>query len=353
MGSFYMNCSVTRHPFSYGQEEAVLIPIFIRKGNSKPIYMFDNCHILPLFVNCKYDDYGRFDIEESPMSNRVLALLKSAINESSYHSRNVEKDDDDEDEVDFDNFTWETFFELSHGEKSCRYGRITYSAIHKSVFERILSDYTLYGQLDTSIEKYEPSNYGNYGFDHYLNEKRKDLFKKQMEVEKLVQDFDARIKSLTEKELADHLASGGDKASFKVSADVAFLEFRKEDKARELLEDRDYGREPFIKPTSLLPDEPTLGDEEFVNGQKVKFLNLFLSCINMPWTESVYSGQECDTAGYKVLRNCYAELTVQGTINHFSENVAEKGEEVIDKNDKTLIDLMGKLNDIDVEYAES
>lgn len=350
MGSFYMNCSVTRHPFCYEQKEAVLIPIFLRERNSKPVYMYDDCHILPLFVNCEYYDYGQFKIEESPMSNRVLALLKSAITQSSYHGRrqNVEDDDDDDDEIDLENFTWDTFFELSHADKSCSYGRITYAAIHKSVFERIISDYTMYGQLDTSIKEYEPSNYGNYGFDHYLNEKRNSILRKQAEADIFIKDLDARIQSLTEKELAEHLASGGVESSFKVSDDINFLEYRKRDKARELLEDRDYGREPFIKLTSLLPDEPTLGDEEFVNGQKIRFLNCFLSCISMPWAESVYSGQECDIDGYKVLRNCYAELTVQGTIDHFETDGAEEGEEVIDKNDKTLIDLMDKLNHIDV-----
>lgn len=353
MGSFYMNCAVTRHPFCYEQEEAVLIPIFMRKGNSKPVYMFDDCHILPLFVNCKYYDYGQFEIEESPMSNRVLALLKSAVTMPSYRGRRQNVEEDDDDEIDLENFTWDTFFELSHENKSCSYGRITYAAIHKSVFNRIISDYTMYGQLDTSIQQYEPSNYGNYGFDHYLNEKRNSILRKQAEADVFIKDFDARIKSLTEKELAEHLAAGGDESSFKVSDDVDFLEFRKRDKARELLEDRDYGREPFIKSTSLLPDEPTLGDEEFVNGQKVRFLNCFLSGINMPWAESVYSGQECDTDGYKVLRNCYAELTIQGTIDHFAENLVEHGEKVIDKNDKTLIEMMDKLNHIDVEYVQS
>jgi len=352
MGSFYMNCAVTRHPFCYGQEDAVLIPIFIKNSREKPIYMYDNCYILPLFVNCKYDDYGQFEIEDSPMSERVLNLLKAAITTDSYAYRRQVDEDDDDMEIDLDNFTWDTFFELSHENKSCGYGRISYAAIHKSVFERIISDYTIYGRLDDSIDTYQPSNYGHYGFDHFLGEERKSMERKRTEAELFVKDYDERIASLTAKELAEHIASGGDESTFKVSSDVRFLEYRKEDKVRELLDGRDYGREPFIKASSILPNVPSLGDEELVNGQKVKFLNYFLSSINMPWTESVYSGQECDTTGYKVLRNCYAELTVQGTIEHFSENVAEKGEEIIDKNDRTLIELMDKLNHIDVEYAD-
>lgn len=349
MGSFYMNCAVTRHPFCHEQEDAVLIPIFVKYSSEKPVYMHDNCSIFPLFVNAKYYDYGQFEIEESPMSKRVLELMANALVGGVQGGRRRKGD---EEEIDVKNFTWDTFFDLSHENKSCDYGRISYVAIHKKVFDRIISDYTMYGTLDNSVEGYEPDNYGNYGFDHYLAENIKSLADKQVKADAVSKDYADRIADLTAKELADHLAKGNDEASFTPSKDVMLLSFRRDMKVNELLSEPNYGEHAYLQATRLAPDLPSLGDEEFLNAQKVKFFSAFMAGINMPWVESVYAGQECDTDGYKVLRNCYADLTVQSTIDHFAENCVSQDDVVIDKNDKILMDLMDKLNHIDVEYIK-
>jgi hypothetical protein len=350
MGSFYMNCAVTRHPFCYDQEDAVLIPIFVKYSSDRPIYMHDNCSIFPLFVNAKYHDYGQFEVEECPMSERVLDLLAAALENGVTGGRR--RGDDEEDEIDIENFNWDTFFDLTHENKSCSYGRISYVAIHKKVFDRIISDYTLYGKLDTSIEGYTPENYGSYGFDHYFAEKIKSMADKKVKADAVSKDYAERIAALTAKELTAHLAKGNDESSFTPSTDLMLLGFRRDMKVNEVLSEPNYGEHAYLQANQLAPELPSLGDEEFLNAQKVNFFSAFMAGINMPWAESVYAGQECDTDGYKVLRNCYADLTVQSTITHFEENCVSKDDVVIDKNDKILMELMDKLNHIDVEYIK-
>jgi hypothetical protein len=350
MGSFYMNCAVTRHPFCYDQEDAVLIPIFVKYSSDRPIYMHDNCSIFPLFVNAKYHDYGQFEVEEGPMSERVLDLLAAALENGVTGGRR--RGDDEEDEIDIENFNWDTFFDLTHENKSCSYGRISYVAIHKKVFDRIISDYTLYGKLDTSIEGYTPENYGSYGFDHYFAEKIKSMADKKVKADAVSKDYAERIAALTAKELTAHLAKGNDESSFTPSTDLMLLGFRRDMKVNEVLSEPNYGEHAYLQANQLAPELPSLGDEEFLNAQKVNFFSAFMAGINMPWAESVYAGQECDTDGYKVLRNCYADLTVQSTITHFEENCVSKDDVVIDKNDKILMELMDKLNHIDVEYIK-
>jgi hypothetical protein len=301
-------------------------------------------------VNAKYHDYGQFEVEEGPMSERVLDLLAAALENGVTGGRR--RSDDEEDEIDIENFNWDTFFELTHENKSCSYGRISYVAVHKKVFDRIISDYTLYGKLDTSIEGYTSENYGSYGFDHYLAEEIKSMADKQVKADEVSKDYADRIAALTAKELAAHLANGNDEASFTPSTDLMLLGFRRDMKVNEILSEPNYGEYAYLKANQLAPDLPSLGDEEFLNAQKIKFFSAFMAGINMPWAESVYAGQECDTDGYKVLRNCYADLTVQSTINHFEENCASKDDVVIDKNDKILMELMDKLNHIDVEYIK-
>jgi hypothetical protein len=350
MGSFYMNCAVTRHPFCYDQEDAVLIPILVKYSSDRPIYMHDNCSIFPLFVNAKYHDYGQFEVEEGPMSERVLDLLAAALENGVTGGRR--RGDDEDEEIDIENFNWDTFFDLTHENKSCSYGRISYVAIHKKVFDRIISDYTLYGKLDTSIEGYTPENYGSYGFDHYFAEKIKSMADKKVKADAVSKDYAERIAALTAKELTAHLAKGNDESSFTPSTDLMLLGFRRDMKVNEVLSEPNYGEHAYLQANQLAPELPSLGDEEFLNAQKVNFFSAFMAGINMPWAESVYAGQECDTDGYKVLRNCYADLTVQSTITHFEENCVSKDDVVIDKNDKILMELMDKLNHIDVEYIK-
>lgn len=348
MGSFFMNCAVTRHPFCNGQEEAVLIPIFVNYSNERPVYMHDNCSIFPLFVNAKYYDYGQFKIEDGPMSDRVLDLLASALQDGVRGGRR-RKSNEDEEEIDVENFDWDAFFNLTHENKSCSYGRISYIAIHKKVFDRIISDYTIYGQLDQSVKKYQSDNYGDYGFDHFLSEKIKSLTLKKAEAAEITKDFDERILALTAKELADYVAKGNDQTTFVPSSDVMMLSFRRDMKINELLKEPNYGEHAFLQANEIAPDLPSLGDEEFLNAQKVKFFSAFMAGINMPWAESVYAGQECDTTGYKILRNCYADLTVQTVIDNFAEGYANEGDKVIDKNDEVLISLMDKLKQLEID----
>lgn len=351
MGSFYMNCAVTRHPFCHEQEDAVLIPIFVKYSSERPVYMHDNCSIFPLFVNAKYHDYGQFEIEESPISERVLDLLAGALQSGVKGGRRRRNDDEDE-EIDIENFNWDTFFELTHENKSCEYGRISYVAIHKKVFDRIISDYTMYGRLDQSVEGYVPDNYGEYGFEHYLSEKIKSLSTKKIKAAAISKDFDERAAVLTAKELAAHIAKGHDEASFVPSNDVMMLSFRRDMKVNEVLNEPNYGEHAYLQAKDLTPDDPTLGDEEFLNAQKVKFFSSFMAGVNMPWAESVYAGQECDTTGYKVLRNCYADLTVQSVIDSFAEGYAGEDEKAIDKHDETLIALMDKLKHLEIDIKD-
>lgn len=348
MGSFYMNCAVTRHPFCHEQEDAVLIPIFVKYSSERPVYMHDNCAIFPLFVNAKYHDYGQFEIEEGPMSERVLDLLAGALQNGVSGGRRRQSDDEDE-EIDIENFNWDTFFDLTHENKSCGYGRISYVAIHKKVFDRIISEYTMYGQLDRSIKEYQPDNYGDYGFDHFLSEKIKSLAARKDDAAEITKDFEERIEALTAKELAAHVAKGNDEASFSPSKDVMMLTFRRDMKVNEVLNEPNYGEHAYLQAKDLTPDLPSLGDEEFLNAQKVKFFSCFMAGINMPWAESVYAGQECDTTGYKVLRNCYADLTVQSAIDNFSEGYANEGDKAIDKNDEILMALMDKLKQLEID----
>lgn len=353
MGSFYMNCAVTRHPFCYGQEDAVLIPIFMQQNSEKAIYMHDGCNIFPLFVNAKYDDYGQFTIEECPMSDRVLGLLKKALSAGVRGGRRSKSDDEEDESIDFENFTWDTFFELSHENKSCAYGRVSYAAIHQSVFNNIISNYTIYGQLDTTVKEYKSDNYGHYGFEHYLEQAHKELASRKTDADEVAQGFDSRIDALLAKELAAHIETGADSSSFKPSKDVFLLTIRKETKVNEILSGRDYGERSYLKAYNIDSETPSLGEEEFLNEHKVKFLSIFMSSINMPWAESIYAGQECDTVGYKVLRNCYAELTVQSTISHFQENYAEEGEVAIDVHDEKLMTLMDQLKNIEINTTET
>lgn len=350
MGSFYLNCAVTRHPFCGEQEQAVLIPIFVNNNKDRPIYMHDNCSIFPLFVNAKYYDYGQFEVEESPMSDRVLSLVASAIENGVRGGRR--RKDDEEEPIDLENFTWETFFDITHENRSCDLGRVSYVAIHKKVFDRIISDYTIYGQLDPTVKEYRPDNYGNYGFEHYFASKMKEMSDRKQKAEAILVDYNQRIDELTAEELAEHIAKGLDEATFKPSSDVLVLTLSRDHEYREKISEPNYGEYAFLKAHQINPQLKDLGDEEVLNAHKVKFFSNFMAGINMPWVESVYAGQECDTAGYKVLRNCYADLTVQSTIDHFEGGYAEKGDVVIDNNDEILIALMAKLNDIDVSAID-
>lgn len=346
MGSFYLNCAVTRHPFCGEQEQAVLIPIFVKYSGERPVYMHDNCSIFPLFVNAKYYDYGQFEVEESPMSDRVLSLIASAIENGVRGGRR--RKDDEEEPIDLENFTWDTFFDVCHENRSCDLGRVSFVAIHKKVFDRIISDYTIYGQLDDTVEGYQPDNYGHYGFEHYFSKKMKEIDFRKEKATAIMVDYNRRIDELTAEELADHIAQGQDEASFKPSADIRILQYTRDREYQEKLSGPNYGEYAFLKAHEINPKLQELGEEEVLNAHKVKFFSNFMAGINMPWAESVYAGQECDTEGYKVLRNCYADLTVQSTIDHFECGYAEKGDVVIDKNDEILIALMAKLNDIDV-----
>lgn len=348
MGSFFINCAVTRHPFCDGQEDAVLIPIFVNYSSERPVYMHDNCSIFPLFVNAKYYDYGQFEIEEGPMSDRVLELLANALKDGVRGGRRS-KSCENEDEIDIENFDWDGFFEMTHENKSCSYGRISYVAIHKKVFDRIISDYTIYGQLDTSVNEYIPDNYGYYGFEQFLSEKIKLLAAKKAEAAEITKDFDERMSVLTAKELAAHVSKGNDKNTFVPSNDVMMLSFRRDMKINEILNEPNYGEYAYLQANKIAPDLPSLGDEEFLNAKKVKFFSIFMANINMPWAESVCAGQECDTDGYKILRNCYADLTVQSVIDNFEKGYANEGDKVIDKNDEILISLMDKLKQLEID----
>lgn len=350
MGSFYLNCAVTRHPFCGEQEDAVLIPIFVKYSGERPVYMHDNCSIFPLYINAKYHDYGQFEVEESPMSDRVLGLVASAIENGLRGGRR--RKNDDEEPIDIENFTWDTFFDVCHENRSCDLGRVSFVAIHKKVFDRIISDYTIYGQLDPTVKEYRSDNYGHYGFEHYLAGKMKAIEHRKEQADAVLVDYNQRIAELTAEELAEHIAGGHDESTFKPSDDVRSLTFSRDYEYRETLNERDYGEHAFLKANSINPKLKDLGDEEVLNAHKVKFFSNFMAGINMPWAESVYAGQECDDAGYKVLRNCYAELTVQSTIDHFECGYAEEGDVVIDKNDEILIALMAKLNDIDTSAIE-
>lgn len=340
MGSFYMNCAITRHPFCHGQEEAILIPVFMRDNKEKPVYMHDNCLIFPLFVNAKYSDCGQFEVEQSPMSDRVLALLKSIVD-----IREQDEDDSDEEAE----FTWESFFELSHENVTCSSGRISYAAIHKKVFDRIISDYTLYGQLDTTIKKFRSDNYGYFGFEHLVKRDEKDKKNREKEANDVAADFDKRIVEMETKELAAHLSSGADVSTYTQSEDLKFLaKYLKNDAIRKVLKGNSFDSDPaFVRDVC----EVEQVEGEHLNAKKVSFINMFMNGISMPWSESINAGQEHDSVGFKVLRNCYADLTVQSTIDHFEDSYGQEGEKAIDSHDEELIALMDKLQTIEVTVS--
>lgn len=317
MGSFNMNCSITSHPFQYGQYEAVLIPLLVRLDqNRKPVNMYDNVSVFPLFVNCKYNDYGGFEIKKTKISKTLLSIV----------ARTLSRDE---------SFTWEEFFALSHKNHQVDGYRLSYAAIHKSVFENIINNYKIHGRLDDSITKYTPDNYADYGFEHFLHKKLKlkELVKIETEKEIKLQQYkiDEEIEKGTEQSLIDTLKSA--------------IVYR----AESLVKYKYMNLEPnyFIDGQDLLKS-----NESFNNHMKVQFIGHFLDGICKPWQESVYAGQLVDNISFKVLRNSIAELTVSAWETYVEENVLSPDEPIIDELDQQLIDTMNRLHNIIPEYSE-
>ena len=315
MGSFNMNCSITSHPFQYGQNEAVLIPLLVRlEQSAKPVYTYENVLVFPLFVECKYYDYGMFHIEETEISKTLLAIV----------ARTLSRDE---------SFTWEEFFKLSHENHTVNEYRLSYAAIHKSVFENIINNYKIHGRLDDSITEFTSYNYANYGFEHFLRKKLKLKEIVKMETEKEIQlqqyKIDEAIKKGSNQSLIDIL-----------KMEIVY-------RAESLVKYKYMNLEPnyFIDGQDLLKS-----DESLKNYMKVQFIGRFLDGIGKPWQESVYAGQEVDNIGFKVLRNSIAELTVSAWETYVEENVLSPDEPIIDELDQQLIDTMNRLHNITPEY---
>lgn len=175
MGSFNLNCIVTGLPLI--NDEAIIIPMFIKDSSRRNIYVYDNVRIFPFFAVGKYADYGTFEINDDEMSNKTLEFVKKVLMTSS-----KSKNDDDDNEVDFSEFNWEQFFELCHEDYSSGWGRLAFAAIEKKTFDTIISEYQIHSILDDSVEGYDPNNYGYLGFENYLNSTKKEYENKKLEL---------------------------------------------------------------------------------------------------------------------------------------------------------------------------
>lgn len=274
MGSFNMNCSVTNYSFTY-DDEAILIPILVNSSNyKKPIYMHDNVKVAPLYVDCKYYDYGLFEVTETDISKRLLSILGKMINQ------------DDED----DSLDWETFFELCHERSEVKGYRLSYAAIHKSVFDNVLNNYHFDGFEDNVVNGKLDLKSVDFNFELFLKDciKEKKSVKLSIEQEnKKIEDAILLLEKQGNSSLADVL-----KSSMQITTKHNPL----------LLEV--YSKQ-FFGTADL---HQTLTEEEFENYTKIKFLDCFLSGINKPWHESVYAGQEIDYVGFKVLLSSMQKL---------------------------------------------
>jgi len=274
MGSFNMNCSVTNYSFTY-DDEAILIPILVNSSNyKKPIYMHDNVKVAPLYVDCKYYDYGLFEVTETDISKRLLSILGKMINQ------------DDED----DSLDWETFFELCHERSEVKGYRLSYAAIHKSVFDNVLNNYHFDGVEDNVVDgKFEIKSV-DFDFEIFL----KSCIKKQQSVKLSIEQENKKIED------AILLLEAQGNSSL---ADVLKGSMQLTTKHNPLLS-RVYPKH-FFGTTDL---NQTITEGEFENYAKIRFLDCFLSGINKPWHESVYADQEIDTVGFKVLLSSMQNL---------------------------------------------
>lgn len=273
MGSFNMNCSVTNYSFTY-DDEAVLIPILVNSSYKKPIYMYENVKIAPLYVDCRYYDYGRFEVIETDISKRLISIIGKMIYE-----------DDEEGILD-----WESFFELCHERSEFKGYRLSYAAIHKSVFDNILNNYHFDGFEDNVVDgKFEIKSV-DFDFEIFL----KSCIKKQQSVKLSIEQENKKIED------AILLLEAQGNSSL---ADVLKSSMQLTTKHNPLL------LEVYSKQFFGTPDlHQTITEEEFENYTKIKFFDCFLSGINKPWHESVYAGQEIDYVGFKVLLSSMQKL---------------------------------------------
>ncbi len=257
MGSFNMSCSITGTPFMH-RDEVVIIPLFIKKDYSRPLDVSTPVSIFPFYVNGKYDDYGDFIIDKSDISNSVLDELKKLLVR---FYRPSEEDVDEGNIIKFDKFKWKKFFMLCHDEFETIYGRMSYFAINKKVFDNIINNYKYTGILDDSIDHYDPKNFGLIG------------------IKEFIKAADTERRSIKNTQSKDYL--------------IHQYRFIYRNIAHSYKFDGN--------------DNPITG-EMFKNTMTVLFIDLYLSAINTFWKESMYAGQEFDTLAFEILRNSITEV---------------------------------------------
>lgn len=168
--------------------------------------------------------------------------------------------------------------------------RLSYAAIHKSVFDNVLNNYHFDGFEDNVVNGKPDLKSVDFNFELFL----KDCIKEKKSVKEAIYkeniEFEETIRIIEDQ--GNPSLANSIKESLKITT-------RHNPLLLEVYSKHFFGTADLHQ---------TITEEEFENYTKIKFLDCFLSGINKPWHESVYAGQEIDNVRFKVLLSSIHKL---------------------------------------------